>query len=107
MLMRHSGSVVETAERTARPAWIRDSRDRVTMAHAGVGSGSHLCNMLIQSALGVKVTEVAYRGTGPALNDLVGGQIDLLCDQTTNAIHRSREGGSKRLPSPRPNATNS
>ena len=65
---------------------IRENPDKVTMAHAGVGSGSHLCNMLIQSALGVKVTEVAYRGTGPAMNDLVAGQVDLLCDQTTNAI---------------------
>ena len=76
-------------------AWIRDNRDRVTMAHAGVGSGSHLCNMLIQSALGVKVTEVAYRGTGPALNDVVGGQVDLLCDQTTNAVPQIQGGRVK------------
>lgn len=67
-------------------AYIRQSPDKVTMAHAGVGSGSHLCNMLLQSALAVKVTEIPYRGTGPAMNDLVGGQVDLLCDQTTNAI---------------------
>ena len=76
-------------------ASIRDNRDRITMAHAGVGSGSHLCNMLIQSALGVKVTEVAYRGTGPALNDVVGGQVDLLCDQTTNAIPQIQGGRVK------------
>lgn len=67
-------------------AHIRQNGSKVTMAHAGVASGSHLCNMLLQSALGVKVTEVAYRGTGPAMNDLVGGQVDMLCDQTTNAI---------------------
>lgn len=67
-------------------AYIRQNPGKVTMAHAGVGSGSHLCNMLLQSALGVKVTEAAYRGTGPAMNDVVGGQVDLLCDQTTNAI---------------------
>ena len=67
-------------------AHIRQNGNKVTMAHAGVGSGSHLCNMLLQSSLGVKVTEVAYRGTGPAINDLVGAQVDLLCDQTTNAI---------------------
>lgn len=66
--------------------YIRRNGEKVTMAHAGVGSGSHLCNMLLQSALGVKVTEVAYRGTGPAMNDLVGGQVEMLCDQTTNAI---------------------
>jgi tripartite-type tricarboxylate transporter receptor subunit TctC len=63
--------------------------------------------MLIQSALGVKVTEVAYRGTGPALNGVAGGQIDLLCDQTTNAIPQIQGGRVKRSPSPRPNATNS
>ena len=67
-------------------AHIRQNGNKVTIAHAGVGSGSHLCNMLLQSSLGVKVTEVAYRGTGPAINDLVGGQVDMLCDQTTNAL---------------------
>ena len=67
-------------------AHIRQNGNKVTIGHAGIGSGSHLCNMLLQSSLGVKVTEVAYRGTGPAINDLVGGQIDMLCDQTTNAI---------------------
>jgi tripartite-type tricarboxylate transporter receptor subunit TctC len=51
--------------------------------------------MLIQSALGVKVTEAAYRGTGPALNDVVGGQIDMLCDQTTNAIPQIQGGRVK------------
>jgi tripartite-type tricarboxylate transporter receptor subunit TctC len=66
--------------------YVRENPGKVTMAHAGVGSGSHLCNMLLQSALNVKVAEVAYRGTGPAMNDVVGGQVDLLCDQTTNAI---------------------
>jgi tripartite-type tricarboxylate transporter receptor subunit TctC len=53
---------------------------------AGVGSGSHLCNMMLQSALGVKFNEIPYRGTGPAMNDLVSGQLDALCDQTTNSI---------------------
>lgn len=53
---------------------------------AGVGSGSHLCNMMLQSQLGVKINEIPYRGTGPAMNDLVAGQLDALCDQTTNSI---------------------
>ena len=53
---------------------------------AGVGSGSHLCNMMLQSQLGVKFNEIPYRGTGPAMNDLVAGQLDALCDQTTNSI---------------------
>jgi tripartite-type tricarboxylate transporter receptor subunit TctC len=91
---------------TARPAYpadtiaaalasIREKREGVSMAHAGVGSGSHLCNMLIQSALGVRVTEVPYRGTGPALNDVAGGQVDMLCDQTTNAIPQIQGGRVK------------
>jgi tripartite-type tricarboxylate transporter receptor subunit TctC len=58
----------------------------VTLAHAGIGSNAHLCGLLLQQALGAKVTEVAYRGTGPAMNDLVGGQVDALCDQSTNAV---------------------
>ncbi|KAF0135632.1 MAG: hypothetical protein FD152_1260 [Xanthobacteraceae bacterium] len=53
---------------------------------AGVGSGSHLCNMMMQSQLGVTFNEIPYRGTGPAMNDLVAGQLDALCDQTTNSI---------------------
>jgi tripartite-type tricarboxylate transporter receptor subunit TctC len=53
---------------------------------AGVGSGSHLCNMMLQAQLGVKFNEIPYRGTGPAMNDLVSGQLDALCDQTTNSI---------------------
>ena len=75
--------------------YIREKRDLVTMAHAGIGSGSHLCNMLLQSALGVKVTEVAYRGTGPALNDVVAGQIDMVCDQTTSAMPQIQGGRVK------------
>ncbi|MGU9979080.1 tripartite tricarboxylate transporter substrate-binding protein [Phreatobacter sp. HK31-P] len=58
----------------------------VSFGTAGVGSGSHLCNMMLQSQLGVKVNEIPYRGTGPAMNDLVAGQLDALCDQTTNSI---------------------
>ncbi|MFM9973977.1 MAG: tripartite tricarboxylate transporter substrate-binding protein [Beijerinckiaceae bacterium] len=59
---------------------------KVSMAHAGVGSGSHLCGMMLGQALGTNFTFVPYRGTAPALNDLVGGQVEVLCDQTSNAI---------------------
>jgi tripartite-type tricarboxylate transporter receptor subunit TctC len=59
---------------------------KVSMAHAGVGSGSHLCGMMLGQALGVNFTFVPYRGTAPALSDLVGGQVEVLCDQTSNAI---------------------
>jgi tripartite-type tricarboxylate transporter receptor subunit TctC len=64
----------------------------ITFGHAGVGSGAHLCNMLLQSALGVRFNEIPYRGTGPAMNDLVAGQIDAMCDQTTNSIPQVQGG---------------
>ena len=67
-------------------ARLKTEGSKVTAAHAGIGSNSHLCNLLLQQAFGVKFTEVAYRGTGPAMNDLVSGQVDLLCDQSTNAV---------------------
>ncbi|MFC7395714.1 tripartite tricarboxylate transporter substrate-binding protein [Chelatococcus sp. GCM10030263] len=67
-------------------AKLKADGSKVTVAHAGVGSNSHLCTLLLQQALGVKFTQVAYRGTGPAMNDLMGGQVDLLCDQSTTAV---------------------
>ena len=73
-------------------AYVRTNRDNVRMGHSGVGAGSHLCIMLLQSMLGVKVNEIPYRGAGPAMNDLVGGQIDMMCDQTTNSIPQIRGG---------------
>jgi tripartite-type tricarboxylate transporter receptor subunit TctC len=60
--------------------------DKLTIAHAGVGSNAHLCAVLLSQALGVKFAQVAYRGTGPAMNDLVAGQVDVLCDQSTTAV---------------------
>lgn len=56
----------------------------VTYAHAGIGSAAHLCGLLLMEVAGQPVQQIAYRGTGPAMNDLVGGQVDLMCDQTTN-----------------------
>ncbi len=67
-------------------AKLKADGPKTTAAHAGVGSNSHLCNLLLQQALDVKFTEAAYRGTGPAMNDLVAGQVDLLCDQSTTAV---------------------
>lgn len=66
--------------------WIEATGDKVTLANAGVGSASHLCGLMLQSALNVKVTPVPYKGTAPAMNDLVGGQVDLMCEQATNAV---------------------
>jgi hypothetical protein len=60
--------------------------EKLTIAHAGVGSNAHLCAVLMSQALGAKFAQVAYRGTGPAMNDLVAGQVDVLCDQSTTAV---------------------
>jgi tripartite-type tricarboxylate transporter receptor subunit TctC len=67
-------------------AYAKQNADKLTIAHAGIGSNAHLCATLLSQALGVKFTQVAYRGTGPAMNDLISGQIDVICDQTTTAI---------------------
>ena len=64
--------------------WIDANKGKINLGNAGVGSASHLCGLLLQSALQVEMTTVPYKGTAPAMTDLIGGQIDLLCDQTTN-----------------------
>jgi tripartite-type tricarboxylate transporter receptor subunit TctC len=64
-------------------AWLKQKQADVTYAHAGIGSAAHLCGLMFMSALDIKMTAVIYRGTGPAMNDLVGGQFDMMCDQTT------------------------
>ena len=69
---------------------MKANGDTVTYANAGIGAASHLCGLLFMEATGTKVTEVPYQGTGPALTDLVGGQVDFMCDQTTNTTGRSR-----------------
>lgn len=76
-------------------AYIRTNKDKVTMANAGPGAVSQLCGLIFQSRLGVRVTTVPYKGTGPALTDLVGGQVNLLCDQTTQTIPFIKEGKVK------------
>ncbi len=64
--------------------WIAENKGKINLGNAGVGSASHLCGLLFQSATKVEMTPVPYKGTAPAIADLIGGQIDLLCDQTTN-----------------------
>jgi tripartite-type tricarboxylate transporter receptor subunit TctC len=64
--------------------WIDANKGKINLGNAGLGAASHLCGLLFQSALKVDMTTVPYKGTAPAMNDLMGGQIDLLCDQTTN-----------------------
>ena len=65
-------------------AYVKANKDKVTLANAGLGAVSHLCGMLFMSAISTELTTVPYKGTAPAMNDLMGGQVDLLCDQTTN-----------------------
>ena len=65
-------------------AWIAQNKGKVNMANAGLGSASHLCGLMLQQALKTEMTTVPYKGTAPAMTDLMGGQVDFMCDQTTN-----------------------
>jgi len=65
-------------------AYVKANKDKVNYANAGLGAASHLCGMLFMSAIQTDVTTVPYSGTAPAMNDLLGGQVDFMCDQTTN-----------------------
>jgi tripartite-type tricarboxylate transporter receptor subunit TctC len=76
-------------------AYIKANGSKITMANAGPGAVSQLCGLLFQSRLGIRLTNVPYKGTGPALTDLLGGQVDLLCDQTTQTIPYIKDGGVK------------
>jgi tripartite-type tricarboxylate transporter receptor subunit TctC len=66
--------------------WIASSGGKVNLANAGVGSASHLCGLMLQSALKTSMTPVPYKGTAPAMTDLIGGQVDVMCEQATNAV---------------------
>ncbi|MCV2421740.1 tripartite tricarboxylate transporter substrate-binding protein [Paucibacter sp. DJ2R-2] len=88
--------------------WLEANKGKVNLGNAGLGSASHLCGLLYQSTIKIDMTTVPYKGTGPAMTDLLGGQIDLMCDQTTNTTSQI-EGGkvkayavtsSKRLTAP-------
>jgi tripartite-type tricarboxylate transporter receptor subunit TctC len=76
-------------------AYIKANKTKVTYANAGVGSASHLCGMLFMTAIETELTTVPYKGTGPAMNDLLGSQVDLLCDQTTNTTSQIKSGKVK------------
>ena len=64
--------------------WLNANKGKVNLANAGLGAASHLCGLLFMNALKFDMTTVPYKGTGPAMTDLIGGQVDLMCDQTTN-----------------------
>ena len=66
--------------------YVKANADKLNLAHAGLGAVSHLCDMVFRQAIGVELQTVPYQGTAPALNALLGGQVDLLCDQTTQTI---------------------
>jgi tripartite-type tricarboxylate transporter receptor subunit TctC len=65
-------------------AWLTQNKGKINLGNAGVGSASHLCGLMFQNAVQIDMTSVPYKGTAPAMTDLIGGQIDLMCDQTTN-----------------------
>lgn len=76
-------------------AYVKANGNKVTLANAGLGAVSHLCGLLFMSQMGVELTTVPYKGTGPAMNDLLGGQVDLLCDQTTQTVPFIKDGRIK------------
>ncbi len=76
-------------------AYVKANKDKVTYANAGIGAASHLCGMLLMTAMQADLTTVPYKGTGPAMTDLIGGQVDFMCDQTTNTTPQIRGGKVK------------
>jgi tripartite-type tricarboxylate transporter receptor subunit TctC len=72
-------------------AFKQAQEKKITFAHAGLGSGSYMCGLILQQMLGFTADFVAYRGTGPALNDVIAGHVDVLCDQTTNTFPQIAE----------------
>jgi len=72
--------------------WMEANKGKINLANAGLGAASHLCGLLLQQALKIDMTTIPYKGTAPAMTDLLGGQVDLMCDQTTNTTAQI-EGG--------------
>ena len=76
-------------------AYIKANKAKLSLANAGLGAASHLCGLLFMSAIQTDFTTVPYKGTGPAMNDLLGGQVDFMCDQTTNTTGQIKGGKVK------------
>ncbi|MDJ0389089.1 tripartite tricarboxylate transporter substrate-binding protein [Roseomonas sp. E05] len=76
-------------------ALVRKETTKLNYANAGIGAASHLCGLLLQKAIDAPMTTVPYRGTGPAMTDLIAGTVDLMCDQTTNTTEQIRAGAVK------------
>ncbi|MCJ1899431.1 MULTISPECIES: tripartite tricarboxylate transporter substrate-binding protein [Paracoccus] len=85
----------EPADFTAFKDYVKANADQLTLANAGIGAASHLCGMLLMQALEAPLVTVPYKGTGPAMTDLLGGQTDIMCDQTTNTTQQIKGGTIK------------
>lgn len=72
--------------------WLEANKGKVNLAHAGLGAASHLCGLLLQSSMKMEMQTVPYKGTAPAMTDLLGGQVDLMCDQSTNTTSQIESG---------------
>jgi tripartite-type tricarboxylate transporter receptor subunit TctC len=75
--------------------WLEANKGKVNLANAGLGSASHLCGLMFQTQTKMEMQTVPYKGTGPAMTDLIGGQVDLMCDQTTNTTGQIESGKVK------------
>src|SRR5690554_5145421 len=75
--------------------YVKANPDKVSLANAGIGAASHLCGTMFANALGVELLTIPYKGTGPAMNDLLGKQVDVMCDQTTNTTQHIKAGTVK------------
>jgi tripartite-type tricarboxylate transporter receptor subunit TctC len=75
--------------------WLEANKGKINLANAGLGAASHLCGLLFQSSVKIDMQTVPYKGTGPAMTDLLGGQVDLMCDQTTNTTGQIESGKVK------------
>ncbi len=75
--------------------WLEANRGKINLANAGLGAASHLCGLLFQQSLKIDMTTVPYKGTAPAMTDLLGGQVDIMCDQTTNTTGQIESGKVK------------
>jgi tripartite-type tricarboxylate transporter receptor subunit TctC len=76
-------------------AYLKANKDKINLANAGLGAVSQLCGMMFQRAIGAQFTEVPFQGTAPAMNALLGGQVDIMCDQTTQTVPQIKAGNVK------------
>ena len=75
--------------------WLEANKGKINLANAGLGAASHLCGLMFQQAMKMDMQTVPYKGTAPAMTDLIGGQVDIMCDQTTNTTSQIESGKIK------------